>query len=116
MSASSSFRRGGRGLLQRNDEAEMDRLGTGTVAMRIGGRGMSAALEMGSSRCRIGRTMIVVRRLGSFYRELFSLRLTLQTRGQQQLHAKDEVGRRVGFGWAAQILIAIEDAVVQLKY
>lgn len=44
------------------------------------------------------------------------LRLTLQTRGQQQLHAKDEVGRRVGFGWAAQILIAIEDAVVQLKY
>lgn len=78
MSASSSFRRGGRGLLERSGEAEMGRLGTGTVAMRRGGRGMSAVLEMGRSSCRIGRTMIVVRRLGSFYRILVSLRLILQ--------------------------------------
>ena len=62
MSAASSFRRGGRGLLERSGEAEMGRLGTGTVAMRRGGRGMSAVLEMGRSSCRIGRTMIVVRR------------------------------------------------------
>lgn len=79
MSASSSLRRGGRGLLERNGDAEMDRLST--VAMRIGGRGMSAMLEMGCSSCRIGRTMIVVRRLSSSYRRSMRLRLILQSPG-----------------------------------